>query len=132
MVISAKEFSAFALKHFTVNKLIWGEGVRGKNDTTPKGLRPIDIPYNIEESLSNLALYGTLTGDKKVLDVVTASLQAHLNWMLPDGGLDTGWCARQYKWNYMGTATADGPAGGFALWATGMNVLQRQRFVPCN
>lgn len=111
----AKEFAAFALKHFTVNKLIWGEGVRGKNDTTPKGLRPIDIPYNIEESLSNLALYGTLTGDKKVLDVVTASLQAHLNWMLPDGGLDAGWCARQYKWNYMGTATADGPAGGFAL-----------------
>ena len=111
----ARELAYFGLAHFTTNHLIWGEGVRGANDTTANGLRPIDVPYNLEESLPNLALYGTLTGDKRVLDSVTTSLQAHLNWMLPDGGLDAGWCSRQYKWTYFGSLTADGCAGGFAL-----------------
>ncbi len=111
----AKELAHFAIQHFTKNSLIWGEGVRGPNDTTPKGLRPIDIPYNIEESLPNLALYGLITENKEVLDMVTLSMQSHIRWMLPDGGLDAGWCSRQYKWNYFGSATSDGCMGGFAL-----------------
>lgn len=113
----AQEMAHFGLGHFTANHLIWGEGVRGATDTTATGLRPIDVPYNLEESLPNLALYGTLTGDDRVLDSVTTSLRAHLNWMLPDGGLDAGWCSRQYKWTYFGSSTADGCAGGFALMA---------------
>ncbi|MBC8154371.1 MAG: hypothetical protein H7Z72_15815 [Bacteroidetes bacterium] len=114
----AREFTYFGLTHFTANNLIWGEGIRGKSDTTATGLRPIDIPYNLEESMANFALYGLLTGDAHVLDAVTTSLRAHLNWMLPDGGLDAGWCARQYKWTYFGSSTADGPMGGLALMAS--------------
>lgn len=114
-LLRARELAHFGLKHFTANHLIWGEGVRGINDVTPKGLRPIDVPYNLEESLPNFALYGTLTGDTEVLDTVTRSLQAHLNWILPDGGLDAGWCSRQYKWTYFGSITSEGTAGGFAL-----------------
>lgn len=111
----AKDFAAFALQHLTQNNLIWGEGVRGAADTTPKGLRPIDVPYNMEESLPNLALYAGITGDENVRQAAIKSLQSHLKWMLPDGALDAGWCAREYKWNYYGSATTDGPAGGFAL-----------------
>ncbi|GAB3225344.1 hypothetical protein [Spirosoma arcticum] len=116
-LVRARELAHFGLNYFTDNQLIWGEGVRGINDVTPKGLRPIDVSYNLEESLPNLALYGTLTGDTHVLDVVTTSLQAHLNWILPDGGLDAGWCSRQYKWIYFGSMTTDGCASGFALLA---------------
>lgn len=116
-LLRAKEFANFGLQHFTVNNLMWGEGIRGLNDTTAKGLRPIDIPYNIEESLSNLALYATITGDKKVMDKVVASFKAHLNFILPDGGIDAGWCSRQYKWTYYGSTTADGIAAGMALVA---------------
>ncbi|MBC7827135.1 MAG: hypothetical protein H7122_05280 [Chitinophagaceae bacterium] len=114
-LVRAKALADFGLQHFTENALIWGEGVRGPNDTTPKGLRPIDVPYNMEESLANFALYGTLMGDEKVLATVAASYISHLNWVLPDGSMDAGWCSRQYKWTYYGSATSDGPAGGLAL-----------------
>jgi len=114
-LIRAREMANFGLQHFTVNNLIWGEGIRELADTTATGLRPIDIPYNITESLPNLALYATITNDEKVLQAVVKSLQAHLNFVIPDGALDAGWCSRMYKWNYFGSSTADGIAGGCAL-----------------
>jgi hypothetical protein len=113
----AKGFANFGVQHLTVNNLMWGEGVRGPNDTTAKGLRPIDVPYNIEESLPNLALYATITSDKAVLEKILPSFQAHLNFILPDGGMDAGWCSRQYKWMYYGSTTADGIIAGMALLA---------------
>ncbi len=114
-LLRAKALADFGLRHFTANNLIWGEGIRGPADTSLKGMRPIDVPYNMEESLANLALYGTLLQDEKVLAAVAASYRSHLNWVLPDGGLDAGWCSRQYKWTYYGSATSDGLAGGLAL-----------------
>ncbi|MBC7888455.1 MAG: hypothetical protein H7Z13_11245 [Ferruginibacter sp.] len=117
-LLRAKEFAHFGLQHITVNNLMWGEGIRGINDTTAKGLRPIDIPYNITESLPNLALYATITGDKKAMASVIESFKAHLNFILPDGGMDAGWCSRQYKWTYYGSTTADGIAAGMALAAS--------------
>jgi hypothetical protein len=115
--LRANEFANFGLQHLTANNLIWGEGVRGPNDTTAKGLRPIDVPYNIEESLPNLALYATITGDSNVIEKIIPAFQAHLNFILPDGGIDAGWCSRQYKWMYYGSTTADGIIAGMALLA---------------
>lgn len=111
------ELAKFVAGHFTANLLLWGEGERGPNDVTPKGFRPIDVPYNIEESLPNLATYAIITSNKNLFDTVVASMKAHLNWMLPDGGIDAGWCARQYKWTYFGSSTSEGPTGGFTLLA---------------
>lgn len=111
----AKEMADFGLKHFTANNLIWGKGVIGIKDISPKGLRPVDIPYNLDESLPSLALYAILMGDEKVLDIVATSYRAHFNWILPDGGMDAGWCSRQYKWTYYGSSTSDGAAGGLGL-----------------
>ena len=94
---------------------MWGEGERGPAAVTPRGSRPIDVGYNVEESLPNLALYGSLTGDEVVMGAVAESLRAHLPFLLPDGGWDAGWCGRQYKWSYLGSRTSDGCASGFAL-----------------
>jgi hypothetical protein len=113
--LRARELAYFGLKHGTENGLLWGEGPRGPGDVSPRGLRPVDVSYNVEESLPNLALYGELTGDETILEFVTASLRAHLPWLLPDGGWDAGWCSRQYKWSYWGSRTTDGCALGFAL-----------------
>lgn len=110
----ARELAYFGLEHFTANGLLWGEGPRAQDDLSPRELRPIDVGYNVEESLPNLALYGELTGDERVLQTVAVSLRAHLPFLLPDGGWDAGWCARQYKWTYWGSRTSDGCALGFA------------------
>ena len=112
--IRARELAYFGLEHFTANGLLWGEGPRAQGDLSPRGLRPIDVGYNVEESLPNLALYGELMGDERVLETVAASLRAHLAFLLPDGGWDAGWCSRQYKWTYWGSRTSDGCAFGFA------------------
>ncbi len=112
--LRARELAYFGLGHFTENGLLWGEGPRASEDISPRGLRPIDIGYNIEESLPNLALYGELTSDEMVMEAVTASLRAHLAFLLPDGGWDAGWCSRQYKWTYWGSRTSDGCAFGYA------------------
>ncbi len=111
----AKELANFGLKHFTENNLIWGEGPRAITDVSPRGFRPIDVPYNIEESLPNLALYAELTHDEGTYEIVEKSMLSHLEWMLPDGSWDAGWCARQYKWCYWGSATTDGCIGGFGI-----------------
>ena len=110
----ARELAYFGLEHFTANGLLWGEGPRAKDDLSPRGLRPIDVGYNVEESLPNLALYGELMGDERVLEAVAVSLRAHLPYLMPDGGWDAGWCSRQYKWTYWGSRTSDGCAFGFA------------------
>lgn len=111
----ARELAHFARRHFTTNYLIWGEGQRGPDDLTPRGLRPIDVPYNVEESIPNLAVYAEITGDTEALDDAVKSLGAHLAWMLPDGAWDAGWCSRLAKWTYWGSRTSDGCAGGCAL-----------------
>jgi hypothetical protein len=111
----ARELVAFALGHLTENALLWGEGERGPADLSPRGLRPIDLPYNVAETLPNLALYATVVGDSALLATAARSLRAHLEWMLPDGGWDAGWCTRLAKWTYWGSRTTDGALGGLAL-----------------
>lgn len=110
-----REFAHEALAYITPgDKLIYGEGDIS-HTKSPKGCLSVDLGYNVEESLPSLVAYGLLTKDEDVLGPVTASLQAHLEFMLPDGGWDNSWGTRNYKWTYWGSRTSDGCQPAYAL-----------------
>jgi len=87
--------------------LVFGEGHPGDR-VSPRGCRAVDLGYDVEESLPNLASYAALCGDRELLALVATSLRAHLEFMLPDGGWDNSWGTRNYKWTYWGSRTSDG------------------------
>jgi len=103
----AKKLAHEALANFTPAGLLFGEG-HPFDVKSPKGCHPVDLGYNVEESLPALALYAILTNDQPVLDVVLKSMRTHLEFMLPDGGWDNSWGTRNYKWSYWGSRTSDG------------------------
>ena len=112
-----REFARKSLEFFTKpNRLLYGEG-KPYELRSPKGCAPVDLGYNVEESLQALAQYGLLTGDEEVLGATVESLKAHLEFMLPDGGWDNSWGTRSYKWTYWGSRTSDGCLPAYALLA---------------
>jgi len=112
-----RELAQESLKYMTVpSKLLYGEG-ESLLQVTPKNCRPVDLGYNVEESLPSLVRYALLEKDAEVLEAVTAMLAAHLEFMLPDGGWDNSWGTRSYKWTYWGSRTSDGCQGAYALLA---------------
>jgi hypothetical protein len=109
---------AATLKDFITqpNGLLFGEG-KPATQTSPRGCRPVDLGYNVEESLVALALAAKATGDADLKATVIRLLKAHLEFMLPDGGWDNSWGTRHAKWTYWGSRTSDGCQPGFALFA---------------
>ena len=105
-----------SLDYFTPNGLLFGEG-HPLNQRSPKGCRPVDLGYNVEESLPALALYSLLTNDTAVLNQTVKALQAHMEFMLPDGAWDNSWGTRNYKWTWWGSRTSDGCHPAYALLA---------------
>ena len=105
-----------SLDYFTPNGLLFGEG-HPLNEQSPKGCRPVDLGYNVEESLPALALYSLLTNDKAVLDQTIKALHTHMEFMLPDGAWDNSWGTRNYKWTWWGSRTSDGCHPAYALLA---------------
>jgi hypothetical protein len=105
-----------SLEHFTANGFLAGEG-HPLNGVTAKGCRPVDLGYNVEESLPALAMYSVLTQDKAVLDQTVAALRTHMEFMLPDGAWDNSWGTRNYKWSWWGSRTSDGCHPGYVLLA---------------
>ena len=89
------------------NRLIFGEG-HPTNIKTAKGCVPVDLGYNVEESLPNLVHYALLTEDREVLEATEAAFKTHLDFMLPDGAWDNSWGTRSFKWTYWGSRTTDG------------------------
>jgi hypothetical protein len=112
----AKGLAHACLDYFTPNGLLFGEG-HPHDRVTPKGCRPVDLGYNVEESLPALALYGLRTGDEVVLERVVSSLRAHMEFMLPDGAWDNSWGTRNYKWTWWGSRTSDGCHPAYRLLA---------------
>jgi hypothetical protein len=112
----ARTLAHEVMAQFTHDGFLAGEGHPLKG-VTPKGCRPVDLGYNIEESLPSLALYSLLANDKPVQEQVVASLQTHLEFMLPDGAWDNSWGTRNYKWSWWGSRTSDGCQPGFVLMA---------------
>lgn len=112
-----RELAHASLEYFTEeNKLIFGEG-KPHTQRSPGGCLPIDLGYNVEESLPCLVLYGLIEGDEEVLGVVQESLKSHLHFMLPDGAWDNSWGTRNYKWTYWGSRTSDGCQPAYLLLA---------------
>ncbi|MHC5033621.1 MAG: hypothetical protein ACYTFZ_01095 [Planctomycetota bacterium] len=112
----AAQLADEVLGRFTENMLLFGEG-KPHDLVSPGGCLPVDLGYNVEESLPALAVYGTVGGDEEVLQAVTESLRAHLEFMLPDGAWDNSWGTRQFKWTYWGSRTSDGCQPALVLLA---------------
>ncbi len=101
-------------RQFTPSGFLVGEG-HPLNGISPKGCHPVDLGYNIEESLPSLALYAKLANDQAVLNQVLAALKTHIEFMLPDGAWDNSWGTRNYKWTWWGSRTSDGCHPGLVL-----------------
>lgn len=110
----ARELAHRALHYFTLDGLLFGEG-KPKDLVTEKGCRPVDLGYNVEESLPALVAYAKLEQDDLVMAQVLKSMKSHLAFMLPDGAWDNSWGTRNSKWSYWGSRTADGCQSGFAI-----------------
>lgn len=98
------------------NKLVFGEG-KPNNGRSPRGCLPVDLGYNVEESLNGAILYAVEEDDSELLDLLTRSMEGHLEFMLPDGAWDNSWGTRQAKWSYWGSRTSDGCQSGFGMMA---------------
>ena len=112
----AAELIEQALPCFTENGLLFGEGVP-RFAKTRQGCRPVDIGYNVEESLPALLLYGEQSGDARIRDLAIRSFRAHLPFLLEDGGWDNSFGTRKFKWTYWGSRTSDGCGLGLLLAA---------------
>jgi hypothetical protein len=112
----ARQLAHASLDYFTSNNLLFGEG-HPQTAITAKKCRPVDLGYNVEESLPALAQYALLTNDKPVLDQTIAALRTHMEFMLPDGAWDNSWGSRNYKWSYWGSRTSDGCHPAYVLLA---------------
>ena len=112
----AQKLAHETLVQFTANGFIAGEGHPLKG-VSAKGCRPVDLGYNVEESLPALAVYALVTKDDAVLQQTIASMRTHMEFMLPDGGWDNSWGTRNYKWSYWGSRTSDGCQPAYALLA---------------
>lgn len=98
---------------FTKNDyFLYGEGPKIWNPTK-NGCLPVDLGYNVEESLPNLAYYALMVKDAELLAIVERSMNTHLEFMLPDGAWDNSWGTRSFKWTYWGGRTSDGFMGGY-------------------
>ena len=112
----ARDLAHEVMGQFTPEGFLAGEGHPLKG-ISAKGCRPVDLGYNVEESLPSLALYSLLADDKPVQEQVIAAMKTHMEFMLPDGAWDNSWGSRNYKWSWWGSRTSDGCQPGFVLMA---------------
>ena len=111
-----RQLKKMALDCLTEDGLLIGEG-RPVDGFSPKGCRPVDIGYNMEESLPSLVQYAYETDDEKLKETVKKALKYHLKFMLGDGAIDNSFGTRNYKWTYWGSRTSDGCMLGYLLAA---------------
>lgn len=113
----SKELAEEVKAYFTEpNGLLFGEG-KPSDKRSAKGLPAVDLGYNVEESLNSLVMYALHVNDEDLLNLITKSLNSHLEFMLPDGGWDNSWGTRQFKWSYWGSRTTDGCQPAFGMMA---------------
>ncbi|MEL6922912.1 MAG: hypothetical protein AAFO94_02615, partial [Bacteroidota bacterium] len=96
--------------------LLFGENqpMKGKSK---KGLLPVDLGYNVEETINGMVQYAVMENDENLLQLLSQSMESHLAFMLPDGAWDNSWGTRQNKWSYWGSRTTDGCQPAFSLMA---------------
>jgi len=113
----ARALAHQVMDQFSSDGFLFGEG-HPLNGVSPKGCRPVDMGYNVEESLPSLALYSLLADDKPVQQQVVAAMKSHMEFMLPDGAWDNSFGSRNYKWSWWGSRTSDGCHPGYVLMST--------------
>jgi len=99
------------------NHFLFGEIKPSTQKLSAKGLHGVDLGYNVEESLNSLVMYALHEKDEELLELLTKSLNTHLEFMFPDGGWDNSWGTRMYKWTYWGSRTCDGSQPAFGMMA---------------
>ena len=109
-----RKLAEFGTAHLTEDGLLYGEGKKWEA-VSPKGCRPVDLGYNVEESLPALLQYAVMEEDKEIFEKAKDMLEAHLEFMLPDGAWDNSWGTRNNKWSYWGSRTSDGCQAGFGI-----------------
>lgn len=106
----SKYWVGVALERFDGDGLLFGEGYPLEIDN---GSHPIDMGYDLEESMPLLLRYASLTGD--YAELFKSRFMAHLEFLLPDGAIDDSFGIRHNKWTYWGSRTSDGIIEGLAL-----------------
>lgn len=112
--IKAKELAHRMKRYFTEDGLLYGEG-HDRQEVSPKGCRPVDIGYNVEESLPALLQYSLMEQDEEIYELTVNAMRTHMEFMLPDGAWDNSFGTRNYKWSYWGSRTSDGCLCGYGL-----------------
>ncbi|MCQ2402159.1 MAG: hypothetical protein MJ202_00315 [Lentisphaeria bacterium] len=110
--------------HFLEDGMLSGEG-HSWDTPTQRGCQPVDLGYNLEESLPNLCEYAERSGDERMKLLVERSALAHLEFVLPDGGIDNSMGCRSAKWTYYGSRTSDGALPLYAAYAVKNPVMAR-------
>ena len=114
----SKKLASEVKVYFTANEgLLFGECKKSSSKLSEKGLHGVDLGYNVEETLNSLVMYALKEKDEELLQIVTKSLNSHLEFMLPDGAWDNSWGNRMYKWSYWGSRTCDGSQPAFGMMA---------------
>ncbi|MCR4621308.1 MAG: hypothetical protein K5663_04430 [Clostridiales bacterium] len=104
---SARALAREVLSRVSANGLIYGEGA-SRDSVTSGGVRPVDICYNVEETLPALLEYARAAQDGGAMAEVLRLARAHLDFMLPDGAWDDSMGTRNFKWTYWGSRTTGG------------------------
>ncbi|MBE5747858.1 MAG: hypothetical protein E7352_06785 [Clostridiales bacterium] len=112
----AKELVDYAMLHISESGLLYGES-KPHDKLSAKGCPSVDIGYNVEESIPALVKYAVEVKDEALLERLIPIVEAHLKFMLPDGGWDNSFGNRNNKWTYWGSRTSDGCAPMFLLLA---------------
>ncbi|WP_400077495.1 hypothetical protein [Winogradskyella sp. R77965] len=114
----SKTLASQVKSYFTPNEgLLFGECKKTSSRLSEKGLYGVDLGYNVEETLNSLVMYALKEKDEELLQILTKSLNSHLEFMLPDGAWDNSWGNRMYKWSYWGSRTCDGSQPAFGMMA---------------
>ncbi len=113
---SAKHYADTMYQFFDVNGLLVGE-CKQHVARSEHGCLPVDIGYNVEESLPALIRYVKETDDETMKSMLKKLLPAHLDFAMPDGGWDNSFGVRCDKWTYWGSRTSDGCQSAFTDFA---------------
>lgn len=103
----AKRRMEFCMPYINQELFLTGES-HPLHYASPRGLKGVDIGYNLEESLPALYESASVLKMKWIVDKVTECAYVHRRFILPDGGMDDSFGSRNYKWTYWGSRTSDG------------------------
>lgn len=103
----AQHWLDFAVGFISKDYILRGEG-HPIDLVTERGRSPVDIGYNVEESLPALYSAAKILKDEKALEKVKKAILTHIEFMLPDGAWDNSFGSRNGKWTYYGSRTSDG------------------------